>query len=121
MSLENDRGMIFVTRRTVLIDHNIVGIVLDIVQAMVLRKGNQIVADLLRIARTVGNAADLFKIVKHTLRLEPGKDMFIQGSSTSLYRFNLLYHIGIQKSIRNIRFFNTLHSGATRLDRKGSD
>ena len=51
----------------------IVGLVLDIAQALLFGKGHQVIRDQLGIAGTVGNGADFFKIAEHSLGLQTGK------------------------------------------------
>ena len=56
---------------------------------LLLRKGNQVVADLFCIAGAMGNTAQLFKITKYGLRLKPGQFYCIHRNTPFRFEFTL--------------------------------
>ena len=61
-----------VTDGAVLVNDDVVGLVLIILQAVVLGEADQPVADLLRVGGAVRDGAELFKKTKDAFRLETG-------------------------------------------------
>src|SRR5699024_4556316 len=68
MSLDDHSRRILIAGSSGLIDHHIVQFILYILQIVFFREIHKIIADLFRVSGTVGNPADLLKIVKHFLR-----------------------------------------------------
>ena len=73
VSLQNHRLVVFHAAGAVCKQDHIVQGILHIAQVVFPGKGHQIVADLLGVAGTMGHGADLLKIAKHCLRLQPGQ------------------------------------------------
>ena len=70
VALNDDGIVILVTAGAFLEQDNVVGLVLDIAQAVFLGEAHQIIADDLGVAGAVGHGADLFKIFKDCGRLQ---------------------------------------------------
>ena len=70
MALKDHRRMVLHAAGTLLEEDHIAGFVLNVTKSLFLRKGNQIVRNLLCITGSVGDAADLLKITKYRGRLQ---------------------------------------------------
>ena len=70
VALENNGGMMLVTDGAVLVNDDVVGLVLIILQAVVLGEADQPVADLLRVGGAVWDGAELFKIIHRPFGLD---------------------------------------------------
>ena len=70
MSLNHDRRGIFISRRAVLEQDDVVHLVLNIAQTVLLGERDAVVADLFGVAGAVRDTADLLKIPEYRSRLE---------------------------------------------------
>ena len=70
MALDDHRLVVFVAGGGIAEEQYIVQIILDIAQVIFLGKVHQVVGNSLGIVRAMGNGTNLFKIAKHSLRLQ---------------------------------------------------
>ena len=89
MTLDDHRGMILHAAGTGDENDDIVQRILDIFQALLLRKVHQVVADDLGIARAMGHGANFFKITKDRSRFQTCQFHSIHGDHSPLHGFSL--------------------------------
>ena len=98
MALEDHRGMAFHAAGTFTEENDVIIFILNILQVMLLRKGNQIIRDHLGVLGSVGDGTDFFKIAEYGCRLKASQLDSIHSNRSLSKSMGLVYHITRKKS-----------------------